>query len=133
MTRLCLPNLIAAARDTLEIATKNFGSNIEVYNAMLERMMEAAPQRIRVFVNPLEENLARQERILAEREARLSRKAQSGWKRPGRASTAWWLVVREGHHPYLGQDWLRQVHAGAADSAASSVDAGVDVALMHFG
>src|SRR5690554_4335360 len=77
-------NLIAAGRDVLEIATKNFGSNTEVYNAMLERMMEAAPQRIRIVVNPLDESMDQYERKLAEREARMETKGSTWPETPWR-------------------------------------------------
>lgn len=126
-------NLIAAARDTLEIATKNFGSNIEVYNAMLERMMEAAPQRIRVFVNPLEENLARQERILAEREARLESQGSVG------PETPWPRLNRMVAGGKKGDITLISAKTGYGKSTLALLIAlhqawtqGYDVALMHF-
>ncbi|RIK36323.1 MAG: hypothetical protein DCC55_27620 [Chloroflexi bacterium] len=126
-------NLIAAGRDTLEIATKNFGSNIEVYNAMLERMMEAAPQRIRVFVNPLEENLARQERILAEREARLESQGSVG------PETPWPRLNRMIAGGRKGDITLISAKTGYGKSTLALLMAlhqawtqGYDVALMHF-
>ena len=126
-------NLIAAARDTLEIATKNFGSNIEVYNAMLQRMMEAAPQRIRVFVNPLEENLARQERILAEREARLESQGSVG------PETPWPRLNRMVAGGKKGDITLISAKTGYGKSTLALLIAlhqawtqGYDVALMHF-
>ena len=126
-------NLIAAGRDTLEIATKKFGSNIEVYNAMLERMMEAAPQRIRVFVNPLEENLARQERILAEREARLESQGSVG------PETPWPRLNRMVAGGKKGDITLLSAKTGYGKSTLALLIAlhqawtqGYDVALMHF-
>ena len=126
-------NLIAAGRDTLEIATRNFGSNIEVYNAMLERMMEAAPQRIRIFVNPLEENLGQQKEILAEREARMESQGSVG------PETPWPRLNRMVAGGKKGDISLISAKTGYGKSTLALLMAlhqawtqGYDVALMHF-
>ena len=126
-------NLIAAGRDVLEIATKNFGSNIEVYNAMLERMMEAAPQRIRIFVNPLEENLGQQKEILAGREARMESQGSVG------PETPWPRLNRMVAGGKKGDISLISAKTGYGKSTLALLMAlyqawtqGYDVALMHF-
>ena len=126
-------NLIAAGRDVLEIATQNFGSNIEVYNEMLERMMDAAPQRIRVFVNPLEENLARQEEILAERETRMESKGSTGPETPWKGLNRMIAGGRKGDISLLsaktgyGKSTLALLMA-----MYQAWEQGYDVALVHF-
>lgn len=126
-------NLIAAGHDTLEIATKNFGSNIEVYNAMLERMMEAAPQRIRIFVNPLEENFASYRRTLKERAARLESQGSVG------PETPWPRLNRMVAGSKKGDITLLSAKTGYGKSTLALLMAlyqawtqGYDVALMHF-
>src|SRR5690606_3734995 len=126
-------NLIAAGRDTLEIATKNFGSNIEVYNAMLERMMEAAPQRIRIFVNPLDENMDQYEQILAEREARMESKGSTGPETPWRGLNRMIAGGRKGDISLIsaktgyGKSTLALLMA-----MYQAWEQGYDVAIMHF-
>jgi len=100
---------------------------------MLERMMEAAPQRIRVFVNPLEENLARQERILAEREARLESQGSVG------PETPWPRLNRMVAGGKKGDITLLSAKTGYGKSTLALLIAlhqawtqGYDVALMHF-
>ena len=127
-------NLIAAGNDVLEIATKNFGSNIEVYNAMVERMMEAAPQRIRVFVNPLEENFDRYENdVIKEREARLEAKGSVG------PETPWKGLNRMVAGGKKGDITLISAKTGYGKSTLALLMAmyqaweqGYDVALLHF-
>lgn len=126
-------NLISAGADTLEIATKNFGSNLEVYNQMLERVMEAAPQRLRIIVNPIETNFERYRRTLNQREARLESHGSVG------PETPWPRLNRMVAGAKKGDITLISAKTGYGKSTLALLMAmyqaweqGYDVALMHF-